>query len=143
MLVSPAASTARPLVSSLVVPDGDGPRERSAIVAGGRSVDTVAGATLPQAVAYASSLAAAGWAGSVGVLQAGDGWRLVALEAGDGSFALDAVRGTTAGAVDRLQRHSYDLAAVVGARAVATWSGRERIAQLRDVTSPVRIPAGR
>lgn len=140
MLVA-AAATPRPLLSSLTIPEGDGPRARAAVTAGEKSVSTVAGAPLEQAVAYANSLVNMGWAGTVGVLQAQDGWKLVALETGEGAFELDARRGTVAGAVDRLQRHTYDLAAVVGATSFATWTGRQRISELFTVSSPVKLPA--
>lgn len=140
MLVAAATTTPRSLVSTLRVPEGDAPRVRTGVTFGTKSVDTVAGAPLAQAIAYASSLARAGWAGTVGVVQAQDGWKLIALETEGSAFDLDAVRGTSPGAVDRLQRHSYDLAAVVDDRHFATWTGQQRIAELQDVKSPVVLP---
>lgn len=95
-------------------------------VTGAKSVHAIG--PLDGAIGYGNVLVKNGWAEAVGVVQAKDGWNLVALNASDAPLSLD-------GSV-KLQRHTYTLAAIVGRDALATWTGKERIAELTKIAAP-------
>jgi hypothetical protein len=124
MQISTAARVATPLatIHGIAVAPGQEPA-RLAVTLGAKSV--AATGPLEHALQYAGHLVRAGYASSMGVLQAAEGWTLVALESNGAPLGIEAASAA------KLQRHTYDLAAIVSDKQAAVWTGKQRISHLR------------